>query len=60
MRDAVRDKLGAIKIIKYIDVDDETAKNRLWDTSKREAKRTPPKIEEDLELDYKLICQNSR
>ncbi|MGD0954186.1 MAG: hypothetical protein ABR985_17655 [Methanotrichaceae archaeon] len=37
MRDAVRDKLAAIKTIKYRNIDYE--------------------IEEDLELDYKLICQ---
>jgi hypothetical protein len=31
-------------------------KKKLWDTSRREAKRAS-EIEEDLELDYELMCQ---
>jgi Arc/MetJ-type ribon-helix-helix transcriptional regulator len=50
VKDAVRDKLAAIKTIKYRDVDYETAKKRLWDTSRREAKRTPPRSRKILNL----------
>lgn len=57
MRDAVRDKLVTIKTINYRDVDRETAKKKLWDTSRREAKRTPPRSSKILSFDYKLICQ---
>ena len=57
MRDAVRDKLAAIKTIKYRDVDYETAKKEVMEYFQERGEAYASEIEEDLELDYKLICQ---
>ena len=57
VRDAVRDKLAAIKTIKYRDVDYETAKKEVMGYFQERGEAYPSEIEEDLELDYKLICQ---
>ena len=57
MRDAVRDKLAAIKTIKYRDVDYETAKKEVMGYFQERGEAYASEIEEDLELDYKLICQ---
>lgn len=56
MRDAIRDKLAAIKTIKYRDVDYETAKKEVMGYFRERGEAYPSEIEEDLELDYKLIC----
>jgi Arc/MetJ-type ribon-helix-helix transcriptional regulator len=55
--DAVRDKLAAIKTIKYRDVDYKTAKKEVMGYFQERGEAYPSDIEEDLELDYKLICQ---
>lgn len=57
VRDAIRDKLAAIKTIKYRDVDYETAKKEVMGYFRGLGEAYPSEIEEDLELDYKLICQ---
>ena len=57
LRDAVRDKLAAIKTIKYRDVDYVTAKKEVMGYFQERGEAYPSEIEEDLELDYKLICQ---
>lgn len=57
VRDAVRDKLAAIKTIKYRDVDYVTAKKEVMGYFQERGEAYPSEIEEDLELDYKLICQ---
>jgi Arc/MetJ-type ribon-helix-helix transcriptional regulator len=57
VRDAIRDKLAAIKTIKYRDVDYETAKKEVMGYFQGRGEAYPSDIEEDLELDYKLICQ---
>ena len=57
VRDAIRDKLAAIKTIKYRDVDYETAKKEVRGYFQERGEAYPSDIEEDLELDYKLICQ---
>ena len=57
VRDAIRDKLAAIKTIKYRDVDYETAKRRSGGYFQERREAYPSEIEEDLQLDYKLICQ---
>jgi hypothetical protein len=57
VRDAIRDKLAAIKTIKYRDVDYETAKKEVMGYFQERVKAYPSDIEEYLELDYKLICQ---
>ncbi len=57
VRDAVRDKLAAIKTIKYRNVDYETAKKEIIGYFQQRGEAYPSEIEEDLELDYQLICQ---
>jgi Arc/MetJ-type ribon-helix-helix transcriptional regulator len=57
-RDAVRDKLAAIKIIKYRNVDYETAKKEVMGYFQEKGEAYASEIEEDLELDYELICQD--
>jgi hypothetical protein len=57
VRDAIRDKLAAIKIIKYRDVDYDTAKKEVMGYFQERGDAYPSDIEEDLELEYKLICQ---
>ena len=57
VRDAIRDKLAAIKTIKYRDVDYETAKKEVMGYFRERGEAYPSEIEEDLELDYRLICQ---
>ena len=57
VRDAIRDKLAAIKTIKYRDVDYETAKKEVRGYFQERGEAYPSDIEEDLELDYKLVCQ---
>ena len=57
VRDAIRDKLAAVKTIKYRDVDYETAKKEVMGYFQRRGEAYPSDIEENLELDYKLICQ---
>ena len=57
VRDAIRDKLTAIKTIKYRDVDYETVKKEVMGYFRERGEAYPSEIEEDLELDYKLICQ---
>lgn len=57
LRDAIRDKLAAIKTIKYRDVDYETAKKEVMGYFQDRGEANPSDIEEDLELDYDLIRQ---
>ena len=57
VRDAIRDKLAVIKTIKYRDVDYDTAKKEVMGYFQERGEAYPSQIEEDLELDYKLICQ---
>jgi Arc/MetJ-type ribon-helix-helix transcriptional regulator len=56
-RDAVRDKLAAIKIIKYRNVDYETAKKEVMGYFQERGEAYASEVEDDLELDYELICQ---
>ena len=57
VRDAIRDKLAAIKTIKYRDVDYETAKKEVRGYFQERGEAYPSDIEEDLELDYNLVRQ---
>jgi Arc/MetJ-type ribon-helix-helix transcriptional regulator len=57
LRDAIRDKLAAIKTIKYRDVDYETAKKEVMGYFQDRGEAYPSDLEEDLELDYDLIRQ---
>jgi len=56
VRDAIRDKLAAIKTIKYRNIDYERAKKEVIGYFQRRGEAYPSEIEEDLELDYHLIC----
>jgi Arc/MetJ-type ribon-helix-helix transcriptional regulator len=57
VRDAIRDKLAAIKTIKYRDVDYETAKKEVMGYFQERVEAYASEAEEDLQIDYKLICQ---
>lgn len=57
VRDAIRDKLAAIKTIKYRDIDYDTAKKEVMGYFQERSEAYPSDIEEDLEIDYKLVCQ---
>lgn len=57
VRQAVRDKLSAIKVIKYRDVDYETAKKEIMGYFQDRREAYPSEIEEDLQLDYSMVCQ---
>ena len=57
LRDAIRDKLAAIKTIKYRDVDYETAKKEVMGYFQDRGEAYPSDIEEELERDYDLIRQ---
>ena len=57
VRDAIRDKLSAIKTIKYRDIDYDTAKKEVMGYFHERGEAYPSEVEEDLELDYELVCQ---
>jgi len=57
VRDAIRDKLSAIKTIKYRDLDYDTAKKEVMGYFQERGEAYPSEVEEDLELDYELVCQ---
>ncbi|HWQ20937.1 MAG TPA: hypothetical protein VN455_14245, partial [Methanotrichaceae archaeon] len=57
VREAVRDKLTAIKVIKCRDVDYETAKKEVIGYFQRRSEAYPDEIAEDLELDFDLVRQ---
>ena len=49
--------MKAIKVIEYRDVDYETAKKEVMGYFQERGEAYASEIEDDLELDYKLICQ---
>lgn len=57
MRQAVREKLAAIKVIEYRDVDYETAKKEVAGYFKRRGEAYASDASLDLELDYELVCK---
>lgn len=57
VRDAIRDKLAAIKTIKYRDIDYNTAKKEVMGYFQERGEAYPSEVEEDPELDYELVCQ---
>jgi hypothetical protein len=56
-KDAIRYKLAAIKNIKYRDLDYDTAKKEVMGYFQERGEAYPSEVEEDLELDYELVCQ---
>ena len=55
--EAVREKLSAIKVIEYRDVDYETAKKEVAGYFKMKGEAYASEASTDLELDYELVCK---
>ena len=55
VREAVRDKLAAIKVTKCRNVDYETAKKEVIGYFQRQGEAYPDEIAEDLEIDFDLV-----
>ncbi len=56
IREAVREKLAAIKVIEYRDVDYETAKKEVAGYFKMKGEAYASEASTDLELDYDQVC----
>ena len=57
IREAVREKLAAIRVIEYRDVDYETAKKEVAGYFKMKGEAYAFDASLDLELDYELVCK---
>lgn len=57
IREAVRDKLKAIKMIKVRDIDYGTAKKEVLGYYRKYSEAYDYEVADDLELDYELVCQ---
>ena len=57
IRDAVREKLAAIKVIEYLDVDYETAKKEVAGYFQMKGEAYASDASTDLQLDYELVCK---
>lgn len=57
IRDAIRDKLESLKVIKIRDVDYETAKKEVIGYFKRYKEAYPHEVANDLELDLDLVVK---
>jgi len=57
IRDAVREKLAAIKVIEYRDVDYDTAKKEVAGYFKMKGEAYASDASTDLQLDYELVCK---
>ena len=57
IRDAVREKLAAIKVIEYRDVDYQTAKKEVAGYFQMKGEAYASDVSTDLQLDYGLICK---
>jgi Arc/MetJ-type ribon-helix-helix transcriptional regulator len=57
IREAVREKLAAIKVTEYRDVDYETAKKEVAGYFKMKGEAYASDVSQDLELDYELVCR---
>ena len=57
LRDAIRDKLKATKIIKLRDINYDEAKKEVLGYYKNYNESYDYEVAEDLELDYGLVCQ---
>lgn len=56
IREAVRDKLKSIKVIKIQDMNYDEAKREVLGYYKRYSAAYDYEVAEDLELDYELVC----
>jgi Arc/MetJ-type ribon-helix-helix transcriptional regulator len=57
IRDAVREKLAAIKVIEYRDVDYDAAKKEVAGYFQMKGEAYASDASTDLQLDYKLVCK---
>jgi len=57
IREAVREKLAAIKVIEYRDVDYETAKKEVAGYFEMKGETYASDASTDLQLDYGLVCK---
>ena len=57
LREAVREKIKAIKVIKVRDVDYDTAKKEVLGYYRSYSEACDYQVADDLELDYELVCQ---
>lgn len=57
LREAVREKLKAIKVIKVRDVDYDTAKKEILGYYRSYSEAYDYEVADNLELDYELVCQ---
>ncbi|MFZ2470453.1 MAG: ribbon-helix-helix domain-containing protein [Methanothrix sp.] len=57
IRDAVREKLAAIKVIECRDVDYDTAKKEVAGYFKMKGEAYASDASTDLQLDYELVCK---
>ena len=57
IRDAVREKLEAINVIRYRDLDYETAKKEVAGYFRMKSEAYASDASTDLELDYELVCR---
>ena len=57
IRDAVREKLAAIKVIQYRDLDYEAAKKEVAGYFRMKGEAYVSDASTDLELDYDLVCR---
>ncbi len=57
IRDAVREKLAAVKVIEYRDVDYETAKVEVAGYFQTKGEAYASDASTDLQLDYELVCK---
>ena len=55
VREAIRNKLASIKVIKCRDVDYETTKKEIMGYFQRKHEAYPDEISQDLELDFDLV-----
>ena len=57
IREAVREKLAAIKVIEYRDVDYQTAKKEVAGYFQMKGEAYASDASNDLQLDYELVCK---
>lgn len=57
IREAVREKLAAIKVIEYRDVDFQTAKKEIAGYFQMKGEAYASDASTDLQLDYELVCK---
>ncbi|OPX60328.1 MAG: hypothetical protein A4E25_00613 [Methanobacterium sp. PtaB.Bin024] len=57
IREAIRDKLKAIKVIKIREIDYDTAKKEILGYYKNYSESYDYEVADDLELDYEFVCQ---